>query len=171
MSYGDRPFGLHEVKLKRGATVIALPASRVLKIKERVKSSELEGDDAILSVNSTVDAAEFELEAGGISLEAYGLMTGRSTSVEGVTPNESKTLRGRAGDHFPYFTIYGKVLGENADDIHCKVFKAKLTEGMDGSFQYGQFFVNTCKGIAVDDGTHGIWEFAQNETATALPAA
>lgn len=169
--YGDKPFGLHEVKLVRGATVVTLPAPQVLKFKERTKTNELEGADAIAAVSTMVDAVEWELEAGGISLEAYALMTGRTSLTAGATPSETTTLRGRGGDRFPYFKVYGKVLGENTDDIHCKIFKAKLSEGIEGSFEQGEFFVSKCKGIAVDDGITGIWEFVQNETAANLPSS
>lgn len=167
--YGDKPFGLKEVKFVRGAQVVSLPASQTLKFKERVKSAELSGNDAIAAVNSIVEAVEWELEAGGISLEAYALITGRTAVAGGVTPNETTTLSGSAGQVYPYFKIYGKAMGVDADDIHVKIFKAKLTEGMEGTFGNGEFFVTACKGLAVDDGANGIWEFVQNETSTTLP--
>lgn len=168
--YGDKPFGLQAVKIVKGATVSTLPVAQTLKFKERVKSNELPGNDRIAAVNAIVEAVEWELEAGGISLEAYALMTGRTVEVDGVSPAETTTLTGNAGQVYPYFKIYGKVMGVDADDIHVKIFKAKLTEGLEGTFGNGEFFVTSCKGIAVDDGTNGIWEFVQNETAAELPA-
>ncbi len=172
MTYGDKPFGLRDVKLTNigGTSQVDLPASMKLSFSERISSSELRGDDVTKAVVAFADAVEWELEAGGISLEAYALMTGRTVTTAGVSPNETKTMPGSAGDAFPYFKIYGKSLGEGNDDIHCKLFKCKVTE-LEGEFGDGEFFVTKCSGIAVDDGTNGIFEFVQNETATALPSS
>lgn len=168
--FGHQPFGLREVKLVSGATVVALPASRTLQFTERVKSGELLGDDSLVAVAAHLEAVEWTLEAGGISLEALALMTGRTVAESGTTPNRTKTLKGTAGDRYPYISIYGKVLGSGEDDIHCKIFKAKVTS-LEGSFGEGEFFVTRCSGIAVDDGTNGIYEFVQHETAQELPSA
>ena len=142
--------------------------SRTLSFSERVRSGELSGDDSLVAVVAFAEAVEWELEAGGISLEAYALITGRTATTAGTTPNQTTTLGGEAGDAFPYFKIYGKSLGEGVDDVHCKLFMAKLTS-IEGSFKEGEFYVTSCSGVAVDDGTNGIFEFVQNETATDLP--
>ena len=172
MSFGDKPFGLRDVKLTSidGTVQVDLPASRTLKFSERIRSGELTGDDSVVAVVAFAEAVEWELEAGGISLEAYALMTGRTATAAGTTPNQTVTLTGSAGDAFPYFKIYGKAIGEGSDDIHCKIFKAKVTK-IEGTFQEGEFFVTSCSGIAVDDGTNGIFEFVQNETAADLPSS
>ena len=69
----------------------------------------------------------------------------------------------------PYFAIYGKVISDDcASDIHCKIWKAKMTS-LEGRFQEGEFWVTSCSGIAIDDGSNGIFDFVQNETAAALP--
>ncbi len=169
MSYGDKPFGMNEIKLVRGESEVALPASRRMMFKERLISSEFKGDDALQAVASFSEAAEFEIEAGGLSLEAYGLMTGRTVTEAGTTPNRTNTLTGSGAQSYPYFTIYGKVLGDNGDDVHCKLFKCKLTEGLEGTFQHGEFMASKIKGLAIDDGTNGIYDFVQNETEDDLP--
>lgn len=171
--FGRKPFGLHEVLLTDmdGSDQTALPASRVLKFKERVKSAEFTGDDRLQGVHTISEAVEFELEAGGISLEAYARMTGRTMEQAGSTPNRTRTLTGAGAEPYPYFKIYGRVLDDGLGDIHVQLFKCKLTEPMEGSFQYGEFFVNSCKGIAIDDDTNGIFEFVQNETSDDLPSS
>jgi hypothetical protein len=174
MSYGDMPFGLSDVKIvpSGGTVAIDLPVSRVLKFKERTVTGELKGDDRIAAVASIVEAVEWELEEGGMTLAALAAMTGRTASTGGTTPNGTVALVGAAGKSFPYFKLYGKSLGETGnDDIHVKLFKAKVMDSVEGSFQNGDFFSGSIKGIAVDDGTVGIWEFVQHETATALPSS
>lgn len=172
--YGDKPFGLRDVKLTNlaGTTQVDLPVGRILSFKERVKSGELSGDDQIAAVVAMSEAVEWSLEAGGISLEAYALMTGRSVATAGSSPNETTTLTGDSQEAFPYFKIYGKSVSEDAtSDIHCLIFKAKIMEAPEGQFQDAEFFVTKCSGIGIDDGTNGVFDFVQNETSAALPAS
>ena len=164
------PFGLREVKIVPvTGTPVSLPAAQTLSFTERIQSAELRGNDKIVSVNSQAEAAEWSLESGGISLAAYAALTGRTAVEAGVTPARTTTLGGGGGDNFPYVKIYGKALGEGLDDVHCKLYKCKVTS-IQGNFANGQFFVQQCSGIAVDDGTNGVFDFVVNETAAELPA-
>jgi hypothetical protein len=173
MAYGDKPYGLRDVKLTNlaGTNQVDLPVSQTLSFKERIKSGELEGDDALVSAVGFAQGAEWKLESGGISLEAYAMLTGRSVATAGASPNETKTLNGSAGDVMPYIKIYGKAISEDAEsDIHVKLFKAKV-KNIEGELKNGEFWISKCDGIAVDDGSNGVWDFVQNETAAALPAS
>lgn len=171
--FGDKPFGLRQVNVVNslGTVYAALPAAQTLKFNERVESAELPGNDAINAVVAFVNAVEWELESGGISLEAYAIMTGRTPVVSSTTPNRTYSMYGRGGDVLPYFKIYGKALGDGPDDVHVKIFKAKITDDIEGEFAGGDYFVTKCKGVAVDNGVagEGIFQFVQHETAAALP--
>jgi len=172
-TYGDKPFGLRDIKLTEvteGSSQVDLPAAQTLKVTPRMLTGELSGDDSLLAVATFVQAAEWELEAGGISLEAYAVLAGKTVSESGSTPNATKTVTMSAGDAMPYIKIYGKSLGEGNDDIHVKLFKAKCQK-LEGTFKEGEFLITSCSGIAVDDGSNGIWEWIQNETAASLPAS
>lgn len=172
MTYGDKPYGLRDIKLTNiaGDSQVDLPAARTLGFQETLNSNTLRGDDSILAIFAATDSIEWSLEAGGISLAAWALMTGRTAVESGSSPNRTNTLTIEAGEVYPYFKIYGKSMGENAtDDVHVKLFKCKLTSPLEGSFQDGEFFVTSCSGIAVDDGVNGIAEVVQNETADDLP--
>lgn len=173
MAFGDKPFGLRDVKLTSidGATQVDLPNSQTMRFSEVLTSGELRGDDATRSIVAYTDKVEWELSAGGISLEAYALMTGRSLATAGTTPNQTKTLTASAGDVFPYFKIYGKSVGDGADDIHVKIWKAKLMQPIEGTYQDGEFLVTSCSGVAIDDGSNGIFDIVQNETAANLPTS
>lgn len=172
MSFGDKPFGLRDVKVTNlaGTTQVDLPAAQTLTFKERIKSGELSGDDSLQSVVAFAEAVEWSLEAGGIDLNAYALLTGRTATTAGTTPNQTVTLTADGGNPFPFLKIYGKALGDGSDDIHCKIFKAKVTS-LEGGFKEGAFWITKCSGIAVDDGTNGLFEFVTNETATDLPTS
>lgn len=168
-----RAFGLRDLKVAKlpGGAVVDLPNALTLTFKERLTSGELRGDDATQAVVAITDAAEWEIEAGAISLEAWAAITGRTITLTGTTPNQINTYGAAAGDVYPYFKIYGKSVGDGADDVHVKIWKAKATEGIEGEFKDGEFWMTKCAGIAVDDGTNGIYDVVQNETATTLPAS
>jgi hypothetical protein len=172
MAYGDKPFGLRDVKITNiaGSTQADLPAAQTMTFRPMFVSGVLRGDDAIKSINSFYEGYEWQLSAGGISLEALALMVGQTVVTAGASPNETKTLTVSEGDALPYFKIYGQSLGENAgDDIHVKLYKCKITT-MEGQFQGGQFYITQCSGNAIDDGVKGIIDIVQNETSAALPA-
>lgn len=173
MAYGDKPFGIRDIKITdiSGSTQVDLPSSQTLTFRERGKSGELSGDDKTSALVSRADVIEWELEAGGISLEAYALMTGRTATSSGSTPNRTNTLTGEATEQFPYIKIYGKAIGDGSDDIHVKIWKAKVMGPLEGSFQDGEFFVSQCSGVGIDDGSNGIFDIVQNETAANLPAS
>jgi hypothetical protein len=167
------PYGLSDIKLTSfdGLTQVDLPSALKLVFKDRVKSAEGAGDDMLTTVVSVDEAIEWELESTGMPLEAVALMKGISTSTTGSTPNQIKTLNTQGGRKYPYFKIYGKSLGEGDDDVHCIIYKAKVTEGLDGALEYGTLAKPTIKGIGIDDGTNGIYDWVQNETAAALPSS
>ena len=169
--YGDKLFGLHDIKLTNllGTVQVDLPVAMVLKFNEKLVTGELRGDDALMSAMSILEGLDWELGAGGISLEAYALMTGRTVTLSGTTPTRTTKLTARAGESYPYFKIYGKSLGDGIDDIHIKIFKAKITKGIDGTLKNGEYLTTGVSGMAIDDGVNGIWEPVQNETAATLP--
>jgi hypothetical protein len=171
-NYGDKPYGLREIKVTNlaGTVQVSLPAVQTLQFKPRVRGGELSGSDSIVAIAGSIEAYEWSLSHGGISLEALAVMTGQAVTTSGTTPNEKKTWNAAAGDVLPYFKIYGKSMGDQAqDDVHAKLYKAKILS-MDGTFADGQFYITSCSGTAIDGGS-GIIDIVQNETAANLPAS
>lgn len=167
-----KPFGLRDIKITNiGGTVQAdLPAAMTLEFQEEMNSGEMHGDDAVQALVSFTDKLTFKMSAGGISLECLAIMTGRTTTLSGTGAAEINTVIARAGDAMPYFKVYGKVLGDGTDDIHVKIPKCKIMGGISGKFGDGEFYVQECDGVAIDDGT-ALYYLVQNETAAALPAS
>lgn len=168
-----KPYGLSDIKLTSidGLTQVDLPASTKLSFKERVKSAEGVGDDKLDTVVSVREGVEWELESTGLPLEALAVMYGTTTSTSGTTPNQIKTLTAAGAVRLPYFKIYGKSLGEGDDDVHCIIYKAKVTEGQDAPMTYGEIMKSTIKGLGIDDGVNGIYDWVQDETAADLPGS
>jgi len=166
-------FGLHQLVVTNiaGTTQVALPAANRLMVKERLQTAEATGDDKIQAAGSTVLAADWEMEVAGISLEAKAIITGRTLTTSGATPNEVKSMTASGGEKMPFFKIYGKSLGEGDDDVHRLLYKCKLMEAPEETSQYGEFAGPTYKGIALDDGVNGIYDTVINETADDLPGS
>lgn len=174
MSYGDKPYAIDQIVLTNaaGTVQVTLPAQQKLKFSIITKSAELENAYGELqALASRAVGVEWELEHGGISLEAVALITGGTVVTAGTTPNETKTLGGAIGTNYPYFKIYGKSLGDGTDDIHVKLNKCKLMEAIEGEFGNGEFFVTSCKGKAMQDASGDAFEIVQNETAANLPTS
>ena len=170
--YGDKPFGLRDIKVTNitGTVQADLPAAQQLSITPVMVNGELRGDDRLKAIVAIVDALEWALQNGGISLQALAIMTGQAATTTGSSPNEKTTLNLSAGDSMPYFKLYGKAIGDEGDDIHVKIYKAKCTS-LSGQFQDGQFWITSCSGKAVDDDVNGVVDFVQNETETTLPTS
>jgi hypothetical protein len=172
--YGDKPFGLNDVKIAdaAGTTIVDLPAAQTLKFGETVVTKELEGDDQVVAQATRLTGIEGTLEAGGLPLEAYAIMTGRTASESGASPNRTNTLVLAGGSSLPYFMIYGKSLGEASDSMNVILYKCKLTKAMEGTFKNGEFLTTSVEFRAVDNGVEGqgIMSITMNETAADLPA-
>lgn len=173
LNTNSKPYGLSDIKITNlaGTTQVDLPASVKLSFKERVKSAEGPGDDKLDTVVAVVDAVEWEMEATGLPLEALALMYGTTTSTTGSTPNQAKTLNRQGSVRLPYFKIYGKSIGEGDDDVHGIIYKAKVTDGHEASMEYGNLMKSTVKGLGIDDGVNGIYDWVQHETAGELPSS
>ena len=167
-----KPFGLRQITLVPlpSGTAVVLPAAQTLSFKESLVSGELRGDDAVQALAAITDKIEWSLEAGGISFDAIKVMTGRAITAAGTTPAQKNTMIIAAGDTYPYFKIYGKVVNDDGSDIHCLIHKAKLTDGLEGEWKDGEFFIQSASGVAISNGTK-IAELVHNETATTVPAS
>ena len=170
---GDKPFGLNDVKVTdiAGSTQVDLPSARVFAFKPVMTSAEMTGDDKVVAVASRMSKAEWELESGGIDLDALAVITGWSVTSTGSTPNQIDTFQMDGGDCMPWFKIYGRSLGDDCtDDIHVLLDKVKCME-MEGKLQDGEFYITKCSGVAINDGSNGVLRIIQHETAEALPTS
>lgn len=176
------PFGLRDIKLTpytdATATVLAgasvdLPYARTLTFAEVEEFEDLRGDDSLVASHGSGPNVEWELEGGGVSLEAVAVMYGGAVSTTGVTPNQIKTLRKLRTDVRPYFRIEGQSISDSGGDLHIVIYRAKATDNLTGELADGQFFLTGASGKGfynlVSGQTDRVWDFVQNETAVAIP--
>lgn len=172
------PFGLRDVTLVpidaagalSTAAEVDLPYARVFTFKETEDFEELKGDDRTVASHGAGPIVEWELEAGGISLEAYKVIAGGAIATTGTTPAQEKTFTKKTTDSRPYFQVEGQAISDSGGDMHCIVYRCKADGDLEGSFENGQFMVTKCKGKGYGDPVQSdkLYEFVQNETAVAI---
>lgn len=168
------PFGLRDVRLfplnSAGArgTGVDLPVSRTFSFKETVSSEQLEGDDIVQAIHDYQPIVEWELESGGISLEAYAVLAGGTVTATGTTPAQVKTYSKLTSNSRPYFEVEGQAISDSGGDMHCVVYRCKADGDLEGSFENGSFMMTKCagKGLGRTDNAK-LYDFIQNETAVA----
>lgn len=175
------PYGLRDVRITpytdaAGTTLgtpVDLPYGRTFTFTDSEAFDELRGDDKVISVHGQGSKIDWDLEAGGISLDAYKVLSGGSVATTGTTPNQIKTYSKLVTDQRGYFKVEGQAISDSGGDMHAIVYKCKTTGDLEGSFADGQFMVTKCKGeglpATLSGKTDMLYEFVQNETATAIP--
>lgn len=169
------PYGLRDVKVtpisQAGVlgTAVDLPNARTFSFEESEEFEELRGDDKVVASRGQGATVGWELESGGISLEAYAAMNGGEVVVSGVTPNTIRTYTKKTTDAKPRFQVEGQALSESGGDFHCVLPNCKATDGLEGEMSDGSFWLTSASGTAIGDpSTDILYEFVENETATAI---
>lgn len=174
------PYGLRDVKLTpytdAGGSILGtgvdLPYGRTFTFSEAEDFEELRGDDKVVTTRGKGAQVDWELESGGVSLEAVLIMYGGAVATTGVTPNQIKTFTKKGTDARPWFKVEGQAISDSGGDVHCVLYKCRSTGELSGEFADGGFFLTGASGVAIPATLSGktdvIYEFVQNETATAI---
>ncbi len=175
------PYGLRDVKLTpyvdQSGTVLGtisldLPNARTYSFSESEEFEQLRGDDRVVTTRGQGAMVEWELEAGGLSLEIWKAMTGGQIIESGIAPLRQKIFRKRGRDTRPWFRIEGQAISDSGGDMHGIVYRCRVTEEMEGEFNDGEFFLTSGSGEGyplLDDVDDILYDFVQNETAVAIP--
>lgn len=176
------PYGLRDVKITPYTdatattlvgTSIDLPNSQTFTWTESEDFETLRGDDADQAIHGKGPALEWDLESGGISLEAYAAMAGGVVSTTGVTPNQIKTYRKLITDQRPYFKVEGQAISDSGGDFHTVIYRAKASGDLNGELKDGTFMIPGASGAGLGSkipaSLDRLYDFVQNETVTAIP--
>lgn len=172
------PYGLRDVKVftltSAGVkgTAVDLPNSRVLSFEEAEDFEELRGDDKVVTARGKGATMSWELEAGGISLEALAVINGGTVTSTGTTPAQVKTYKKIVTDQRPEFFAEGQAMSESGGDYHAVLYRLKATGGVKGELSDGTFYLTQCSGDGYGSKnaskTDVLYELVQNETAAAI---
>jgi hypothetical protein len=171
------PFGLRQVKLvpldNAGVEVPGsaafLPASRTFSFTESEDFETLEGDDRKVASHGAGPSVSWELEGGGISLEAWKILAGGTIASAGTTPNVVKTYSKLTTDARPYFNAYGRAISDNGGDFQAVVYRCKADGDLEGSMENGSFQLTNASGTGFgNETTFKLYDFLHRETAVPL---
>lgn len=169
------PYGMKDCKIyaytDAQGTVLAatgydLPNMQTFSFAETEDFTDLRGDDTLVATHGSGASVKWSLEAGGISLQIWAIMSGGQIIETGTTPNRVTTLRKCGDDIRPYFYIVGQVISDSGGDLKCKVYRCKAKGDLNGQFGDGKFFVTNADGVGLPiPGTKLLYDFVQNEQA------
>lgn len=174
------PYGLRQVMLTPyldeqgsilGNTSFPLPVAQTLGFSETEQFDELRGDDQLVAVHGRGPQVDWSLEAGGLPIKAWSIISGGLVIEEGVTPNRKVRLR-KSGDHQrPYFRIDGRMISDSGGSVNARIFRAKANGRIQGDHRGGAFQTTAIDGVGLPlAGDLGRWlyEIIQSETDTPL---
>lgn len=171
LSSPQLPYGLRDVKLypinSDGSlgTGVDLPAAQTLSFAEAEEFETLRGDDRDVAIHGKGPKVNWDLEAGGISMEAWQILTGGTLTDLGATPTQSKTFTKKVTQSRPYFQVVGQSINDVDGDTHCRIYKCKVTDTLEGEFADGGFFITKCSGEALGDADDNLYTITWHETA------
>lgn len=175
------PYGMRDLKLTpyadAGGTVLGdssidMPNMQTFSFSETEEFQELRGDDRVVTTRGQGAAVDWSLEAGGINLQAWSVLTGGQIIEEGLTPNRKVILRKFATASRPFFRAEGQIISDSGGDIHALVYRCRANDTVEGEFSDGEFFITSASGAGLpllDEDFDLLYDIIQNETVTAIP--
>lgn len=176
------PFGIRDIKVipytdmtatELEDTMVDFPYARTLSFTESEDFEDLRGDDQLVTSHGSGAWVEFEIEGGGISLEALAVLNGGEVTASGIAPARTKRYRKRVTDQKPWFCIIGQSISDSGGDLHTIIYRAKITDNIEGEFADQEFFMPTASGKGFGSWRPGaefgtLYDFLQQETITAI---
>ncbi len=169
------PYGMRQISITPydgvGGTLgtsVAFPNPRTLSFEENEDYEELRGGDRVVANRGKGPTVSWEIEGGGISLEAYAAINGGTVTVSGVTPDQVKTYNKKTTDQRNRFKVEGRALSESGGDFHPVIYNAKATDGVSGELGDGAFWLTGASGTGIGDTNDDLYDFVQNETAVEI---
>lgn len=172
------PYGLRDTKVTPYTTAAAdtldttptdAPNARTLSFSEAEDFEELRGDDKVIALRGKGASVEWEMEHGGISLDAYKAMAGGTITTSGVTPATVTTFTKKVTDVRPYFKAEGQAINDNGGDFHAVLYRCRASDSLEGELGDGAFWLTSASGQTLPSLITGsedvLYDFVINETA------
>jgi hypothetical protein len=176
-TFGNRGFGLREIDITpyNGSTLdtanrVVLPVAMTLSFKPTQEEKELRGDDVTVEIVTYNKQVEWSLEAGGVSMDVWTILSGGTLAAAGTTPNATKTLTAKGTDSAKYFRIRGRSVQANGTSgTIVELLYCKVTAGPEGEVKGDEYFMTKCSGKGIPHPTSSeIWKLIEAETAAAF---
>jgi len=174
------PYGLRQLMLTpyvdAQGTVLAntsypMPVAMTMGFSETEQFDELRGDDVLVAVHGRGPQVDWSLEAGGIPIKAWSIVSGGMVLEEGVTPNRKVRLRKSADHQRPYFRADGRSVSDSGGNVVGRIYRCKANGRIQGDRRGGAFMTSAIDGVGlplVGDAGRWLYEWIQNETDNPL---
>lgn len=174
------PYGVRQIMLTPyidvQGTVLStesypLPIAMTLGFSETEQFDELRGDDKLVAVHGRGPQVDWSLEAGGINMMAWSIITGGTVVESGTAPNRQVALQKSWDDQRPYFRIDGRIISDSGGNIVARIYRAKANGRIRADHKNGAFQTSQIDGIGlplINDDASWLYEIIRNETDSAL---
>lgn len=174
------PYGIRQIMLTPyldaqgtvlGDTSYPLPIAMTMGFSETEQFDELRGDDVLVAVHGRGPQVDWSLEAGGLPIKPWSIVSGGSVTEVGVTPNRQVRLRKSGSDQRPYFRIDGRIISDSGGNIVARIYRAKANGRIQGDHKGGSFQTSQIDGVGmplIGDAGKWLYEIIRNETDSPL---
>lgn len=174
------PFGARDLKVTPyadalgttlGVTSYDLPNLQTLSFSETEDYEELRGDDRLVATHGNGASLTWSIDAGGLSLVVWSILSGGSIISSGLTPNRKDIMRKKGSDQRPYFRIDGQAISDSGGDVVARLYRCKCNDTIDGEFSDGSFYTTSVSGLGLpllDDGNDLLYDLIRSETKQTL---
>ena len=175
------PYGLRQLALTpyldaQGTclanTSYPLPVAMTLGFSESEQYDELRGDDILVAVHGRGPQVDWSLEAGGMNMTCWSLLSGGQVIEEGVAPTRITRMIKSADDLRPYVRIDGRAISDSGGNLKTRIYRAKANGRLQADLRNGAFQTSRIDGVGlpmVGDGGRWLYEFIHEETDSAIP--
>jgi hypothetical protein len=169
------PYGLRDVRLvpldanNVEGTPVDLPIAQTFTFSESEEYEELRGDDRVVAIVGKGPVVDWSIEAGGITLEAWMILSGGTLVNAGATPNQTKEFTKKVTDRRPYFKVIGQSVADGGGDTWITIFRCKTDGNVEGEWSDGTFFVTKCSGKGLGDEDENLYRITWHETQLPIP--
>ena len=174
------PYGIRQIMLTpytdAQGTILAdtsypLPVAMTMGFSETEQFDELRGDDVLVAVHGRGAQVDWSLEAGGLPIKAWSIISGAIVLEEGVTPNRRVRLRKSADHQRPYFRTDGRAISESGGNVVGRIYRCKANGRLQADFRGGAFQTTNIDGVGLPllgDAGRWLYEIIQNESDSPL---
>jgi len=174
------PYGVRDIKLTQytdalgmvlGTTSVDLPYIQTLNFTEAEEFSELRGDDKMITTRGRGAMVNWDLEAGGISAQAWAIFSGGSVIESGLTPNRIVQLLKKSTQSRPWCRIDGKIISDSGGDVLVRIYRCRANGDIGVNFADGEFTTTSVSGVGyplLDDTNDLLYSIFRRETEATL---
>jgi Fibronectin type III domain len=176
------PYGLRQLMLTPyvdaqgsilGNTSYPMPVAMTLGFSETEQFDELRGDDVLVAVHGRGPQVDWSLEAGGIPIKCWSIISGAIVIESGVTPTRQVRLRKSGDDVRPYFRIDGRSVSDSGGSVTGRIYRCKANGRLQADRRGGSFTTSNIDGVGLPllgDSGRWLYEWIQYETDSPIPS-